>query len=273
MLRPYLATFQARFQLMLQYRAAAVAGFFTQSWFGGVLIMVLAAFYNAGRGHEVPLSLAQSISYTWLSQAFLVIVPWGGDPQVTAAVREGRVGYDRLRPVDAYSYWFAGTTGHVVSRILPRAAMICAFAGLALPLLGVGVWGLRAPASPLALGLFVAAILLALLLSSAIVVLLNLMAVLTLDNRGLASMATAAGILLSGNLLPLPLYPDWARMALFLQPFAGLMDIPFRIYVGQLQGSWALAGLAVQAGWIVILIAVGRLSIGGVLRRLQVQGG
>jgi len=44
-LRPYAAAFSSRFLLMMQYRAAALAGFFTQCWFGAVHVMVLAAFY------------------------------------------------------------------------------------------------------------------------------------------------------------------------------------------------------------------------------------
>ena len=34
-------------------------------------------------------------------------------------------------------------------------------------------------------------------------------------------------IVLSGALVPLPLFPDWLQPALALQPFAGLVDIPF----------------------------------------------
>ena len=41
--RPYLAAFRARFQLMLQYRAAALAGFATQLWWGAIRILVFAA--------------------------------------------------------------------------------------------------------------------------------------------------------------------------------------------------------------------------------------
>ena len=43
--RPYLAAFAARFQLTLQYRTAAIAGFGTQCWWGVIKIMVLAAFF------------------------------------------------------------------------------------------------------------------------------------------------------------------------------------------------------------------------------------
>ena len=45
--RPYVAAFSARFILMLQYRAAAIAGFATQCWWGAIKIMIYAAFYRA----------------------------------------------------------------------------------------------------------------------------------------------------------------------------------------------------------------------------------
>ena len=44
--RPYLAAFRARFQVMLQYRTAALVGFATQCWWGAIRIMVFAAFYG-----------------------------------------------------------------------------------------------------------------------------------------------------------------------------------------------------------------------------------
>ena len=38
--RPYFAAFASRFLLMLQYRAAAVAGFATQCWWGAIKVMI-----------------------------------------------------------------------------------------------------------------------------------------------------------------------------------------------------------------------------------------
>ena len=58
-----------------------------------------------------------------------------------------------------------------------------------------------------------------------------------------------------------------------MQPFAGLQDIPFRIYFGQLTGADALAGLGLQAFWTLTLIAAGRAMLEASMRRLQVQGG
>src|ERR1700712_4675621 len=95
---PYLAILRARFALMLQYRAAAFAGFVTQCWWGVIKVMVLAAFYT-GATHQ-PISLAQAITYTWLGQAFLALLPWQADGEIAEAVESGNVAYERLRPVD-----------------------------------------------------------------------------------------------------------------------------------------------------------------------------
>ena len=103
LLRPYLAVGAARFQQMLQYRTAAVAGFMTQAWFGAIRVMILAAFFAGGGA--APMSLHNAVAYTWLGQAFLVFLPWNADPDVAEMVRSGSVAYERLRPVDAYAWW------------------------------------------------------------------------------------------------------------------------------------------------------------------------
>jgi ABC-2 type transport system permease protein len=52
-----------------------------------------------------------------------------------------------------------------------------------------------------------------------------------------------------------------------------LVDIPFRIYSGNLAGALAGQGIALQLFWTVVLVAVGRVSMERAMRRLEVQGG
>ncbi|WP_066272094.1 ABC transporter permease [Hydrogenophaga palleronii] len=274
LVRPYAAAFASRFLQMLQYRTAAYAGFVTQCWWGGIKVMVLAAFYGSAAGAAgAPLSLAQVITYTWLAQGLLALLPWMGDPEVAQAVRSGSVAYDRLRPVDAYTLWFVRSAGWIAARVLPRVLLMLAFAGIALPLAGLGDWAWQAPAS-LAAGLaFAVSLLLALLLSTAFVMLLNIATTAALNERGINTLAGPAVVVLSGNLLPLPLLPDAWQTLLLLQPLAGVMDIPARIYFGQLAGTQALVGLALQCLWTVLLVLLGRVAMGRTMRRLEVQGG
>ena len=274
-LRPYTALFASRFQQMLQYRGAAVAGFITQCWWGGLKVMILAAFYGASASatSNAPMTLAQAITYTWVSQALLALMPWFGDPDVAAAVRTGAVSYDRLRPVDFYSLWFVRAAGWIAARVVPRAALMLGFAAVVLPLVGLRDWSWQPPASFAAGALFAVSIALALTLSTAMVMLLNIIIAASLNARGVNALAGGPTILLAGNLMPLSLFPDWAQTALLLQPFAGLLDIPLRIYFGALEGTAAAAGLCVQLFWIAALVALGRWWLARVLRSLEMQGG
>src|SRR5258706_15633476 len=139
-LRPYTAMFAGQFQVMLQYRAAAIAGFATQCWWGALKVMILAAFY-LGHVGPTPMPLADAIDYTWLGQALLALLPWNADSTVAEAVRTGGVGCERLRPVDTYGLWFARAASSMLARALPRAPLMVALAGVVLPLVGLGRWG------------------------------------------------------------------------------------------------------------------------------------
>ena len=268
----YLASFQSRFLLMLQYRAAAIAGFGTQVWFGIVRILILAAFYRAST-HDQPISLAQAIDYVWLGQAFLAFLPWGGDPDVALGVRSGNISYDRLRPIDTYFFWYVRAAGWMTARVVPRAALMFAFAGVLAPLVGLPDWGLKLPPSFSAFALFVVSMVLVVGLSSAIVNLVNAITVMVMTDRGPTLLVSSVVMFFSGNIIPLPLVPESWRLGMFVQPFAGLVDIPCRIYFGELQGEMAFFGLALQAFWAVVFIMLGRWMLESAMSRLQAQGG
>jgi ABC-2 type transport system permease protein len=273
-LAPYRAAFASRFLLVMQYRSAAIAGFVTQCWWGGLKVMILATFYGASAGAaSAPITLSQAITYTWLSQGLLMLLPWMGDPEVSAAVRTGAVTYDRLRPVDAYAFWFVRAAGWIAARLLPRVALMFLFTGVALPVFGLIEWSWRPPADLVALLGFVSSTLLALLLSSAMMMLINIITLAALTDRGANAISLPLVVALSGSLLPLALFPDWLQTVLLMQPFAGLLDIPLRIYMGNLVGAGAVAGLGLQLFWIIAVIALGRFAMARALRRLEVQGG
>lgn len=272
-LRPYMAAFASRFLQMLQYRTAALAGFGTQCWWGGIKVMVLAAFYGGAAPAATAMPLGQAITYTWLAQGLLALLPWAADPEVAQAVRTGAIAHDRLRPVDAYALWYARSMGWIAARVLPRLVLMVGFAALALPLVGAGAWGWQAPAGVAAGLLFLLSAGLGLLLATALVMALNIATAAALNERGINAFAVPVVIVLSGNLLPLALLPDAWQTALLLQPLAGLLDIPARLYFGQLAGREAVGALALQCAWIALLVALGRLALARTLRNLQVQGG
>ncbi len=270
-LRPYAAVVRARFSVLVQYRAAAIAGFVTQCWWGGIKVMVLTAFFAAAS--SAPMTLPQAIDYVWLGQALFTMLPWAGDPDVARMVRTGDVAYERLRPLDTYAFWYsravARRTATPALRALPRLLT----AGILFRLVGWSAYALRGPSSVAAALLFVVSVALVIALSAAVSALMDALVVATMSERGVTVLAAPLIIVLSGSLVPLPLFPEWMQPVLRNQPFAGLMDTPFRIYSVHLSGGGAAFALARQAIWIVVLVIVGRVVMARVMSRLQTQGG
>jgi len=271
--RPYMAVVSARFRVLLQYRAAAIAGLSTQIFFGLALIMIYEAFYRSSTGVVQPMTFAQLASYVWLGQALLATLPWNVDGEIKALIRSGAVAYELCRPIDLYGLWLARAAAHRTAPAVLRAAPLAVFATLGLPLLGLGAWRLAAPASLAAGAGFVVALAGALVLGCAISTLINITLMWTVAGDGVVMLATTAVSLLSGLIIPLPLLPAWSQVAVRWLPFAGLFDLPFRIYTGHIApGDLALV-LARQLGWTLAIIWLGRWLLGRGMRRIVVQGG
>lgn len=268
---PYQAVFRARFQLLLQYRAAALAGFGTQCWWGTIKVMIFAAFL-AGPVAS-PMTLRQTVDYVWLGQAFLMMLPWSADAELARMVRSGDIAYERLRPVDGYAYWYARAVARRTATPLLRAVPMLLLTALVLPSLGLGQWGLSAPAGLEAMFLFVVSMALVVALSSAFSTLLDVLVVMTLSERGVNILVAPLAIVFSGSLIPLPLLPGWLQPFMQYQPFAGLVDIPFRVYSGHLRDWSAVAALGRQAVWALLLVALGKTLMRRAMARLQTHGG
>ena len=270
-MRPYLAILSARFRMLLQYRAAALAGLWTQVFFGFVLIMIYEAFY---RSTDVapPLPFPQLASYVWLGQALLATLPWNADPEIRAMVRSGAVAYELCRPVDLYALWYARALAWRTAPTLLRAGPMVIFSMAVLPWLGFPEWRLAPPTALAGLG-FALALVAALALSCAITTLIHITLMWTVSGEGIVMLLTAIVSLSSGLLIPLPLFPRAVYELLTWLPFASVADLPYRIYNGSVPAGEIGLVLARQLGWTIALVVLGRWLIGRGIRRLVVQGG
>ncbi len=271
-MRPYLAIVAARFQMLLQYRAAALAGFGTQLFWGAIKVMVFIAFFESTTLAQ-PMTLGQVLVYIWLGQALLALLPWNVDPEIAGHVRTGDVAYELLRPLDLYGFWFARTLAFRAAPTLLRMVPMLLFAYFALPALGLGDWALPWPASSVAGLLFVLSLAVTLLLSTAITMVMHIALMWTVSGEGLNRLMPGIVPLFSGLVIPLPLFPDSLQPLLFWQPFKGLADVPFRIYSGHIESTQALLEIALQVGWCAVIAAFGMALLRHACRQLVVQGG
>ena len=269
---PYLAILSARYRMLLQYRAAAMAGAGTQFFWGFIRIMILQAFYRSSTG-DPPMNFADVVSYIWLGQALLGLLPWNHDREIEKLIREGGVAYELLRPLDLYSLWYMRTMATRVASASLRCIPIVLVAGIALPILGIEGWSLAPPPSAAAALAFPVALLAAVALGCAITMLVHVSLLWTISGEGLAVVMPAAVTIFSGMVVPLPLFPDWSQPLLAALPFRGLADVPYRLYTGDIPADQAFGPIALSFLWVVVLIVLGRSFLARGKRVMVVQGG
>ena len=271
-IKPYVTSFVLQWKIGLRYRLAVLAGLVAQMWFGAISLMAYAAVYHHAPGVDAPMTLRQAMTYTWIQQSLFTLLPLGCLPAIGEAAKSGAIVYDLLRPVDLWNWWLSASLARLLGNAIPRAVLLAAVAGPLAALVGLNGWSLAPPASLWAAMLALCSFILGTFISASIVMWWNIVTARTLSPLGTYAVGTPLAVLLSGMLLPLPLYPDWARELLLFQPFAGISDIPIRLYMGMAIPGGVLTALGIQCFWLAALTLVGRFWMHRTISRMEVQG-
>jgi ABC-2 type transport system permease protein len=266
----YAAIIAARFRALLQYRAAALGGLFTQIFFGLVRVMILRAFYAAST--NAPISLKSVTGYVWLGQATLLLIPWRSDEDVAEQIRTGTIVYELTRPLDLWGTWFARSLAWRTAPVFLRMLPMFAIAMLVVPAFDPG-WGLAAPPSVAAFVMWIGCFAGAVMLSAALTALINVTMMWTITGEGVPMLIATFATMFGGLVIPLPLFPDWLKPLLYALPFAGILDLPARVFTGDLSVAQGGLVIAHQLAWTLAFAAGGRYLLSRGLRRLVVQGG
>ena len=267
-MRSYLSYFKLRFLTGLQYREAAIAGVCTQIFFGLVFIMVYLAFYESD-GSNAPMSLSQVTSYLWLNQIFFSLVYMlYKDNDIFTIIKNGNISYELCRPQKLYWMWFA----KIISQ---RLADVCL---RSLPAILVAVllpspFGIGFPKDFLTFIVFLITLFISVILMTSIITFYHVLAMFTLDDRGVTVIVLSVADILSGVNVPIPFFPQFLQTISKFLPFQYVSDLPFRIYTSHIPINEAWIGIVVQVIWVVILIFLGYILSKKALKKAVIQGG
>lgn len=249
------------------YRAATLAGIFTNSVFGIILSFVYIAVWKANPtagGYDV----SDALTYTWLGQAMIMpIAVWGGGTtdELAERIRSGDVAIDFYRPVSLLTWYLAADLGRSAYHLLTR--------GLAPTIVGALLFDLRGPASPAAAAAFAVAIALGVTVSFGLRMLVATTTFWLLDDVGPRTLHGCLSLFFCGLTVPLVLFPDGLREVALRLPWASFLQVPADIWLGQRQGVEILTGLGQSALWAAALLGAGALLLRAAERKLVVQGG
>ena len=263
----YVAIATRAFRRYSTYRAATLAGIFTNSVFGIIYSFAYLALWdaspNAG-GYDA----TDAVTYVWLGQALLMTIAlWGGGStdDLAERIRTGDVAIDLYRPVGLLGWYLASDLGRAAYHLLTR--------GLAPTVIGAVLFDIDGPATPAAALGFALALPLAVVVSFAIRFLVASSAFWLLDQSGLKVMSGAFAIFFSGMMLPLVLFPGVLGVIARALPWAAYVQVPADIWLGKRVGVDLLAALGFQALWAVVLLGCCQLVLRAATRKVVVQGG
>jgi ABC-2 type transport system permease protein len=244
------------------YRAAALAGAFTNTVFGILRAYVLIALWEARPG-LAGYDVADAVTFCFLTQAFIgPMQVFGGGLELSGRVRTGDIAVDLIRPASLQMWSLADDLG--------RAAYLFLLRSLPPTAVGAALFGFVVPIDPVAWIFFLASFVLGVIVSFGWRYLVALSACWIIDDRGVQSLSLVMTFFFSGMVLPLNLFPGWLGAVADILPWSAMVQVPADVYLGKRD---VVEALGFQSAWAVALLLLGALVTRSARRKVVVQGG
>lgn len=261
--RVVLAEARLGLQQQFQYRAAAffaILGFMIEPIVYLVVWRTVAETSSGSvGGYSADDFVAYYIVWTLVRNMNLALTPYTWDYWI----QRGRVSDRLLEPANLFARVtgrFAGDKLVWILAWLPIAAfMVVVFrpqlspSGLQLLVFAIAIWG-------------------AFLVRQGVLYLMGLLSFWTTRGSALFETMVAIELVASGRLVPLSVMPDWVERAAGFMPFKWTFQYPIEVFIGKLDTTAMVAGLAYQLGWSLVLITAISLVWRRATRRYTAAG-
>jgi ABC-2 type transport system permease protein len=193
---------------------------------------------------------------------------WSWENDIAAAIMEGSISYEMVRPVDLYSRWFCQVSANRLARAVLRCSPI-----LIVAFIVPEPYRMSLPPNMGQLFLFLLSTALSLGVVVATSMLIYVSLFYTFSPTGVRMIVAMLSDFLAGAIVPLPFFPEPIRIVAELLPFASMQNTPLRVYSGNIAGADALRGMVLQVFWLIALLFAGRSTMRKALKKVVVQGG
>jgi ABC-2 type transport system permease protein len=203
------------------------------------------------------------ITYTTVALLMSLILEVDGTRQIRTRVRDGSIATDLMKPISVPLFFFSDGLGQTIL----HALLIVPSLLVALLLVRVDLPDLPTFAA------FVVSFALGYAVNFLVNFLMNLVAFWTLETFAIQLIVRWVSDLLSGQILPLTIFPAVLGRVVFALPFSAIYSTPLLIYTGIIPPArWATA-MAVQIAWAACFALIAATVWKAAQRRVVVQGG
>ncbi len=252
------------FMNMLAFRLRYYTGIITYFINVSVYYFIWKAIYTYDPVYA-GLSFPQMVTYVAVGWVIRSLYFNNIDHQMAADILEGKISMVMLKPVGVQASYIARALGESAFRLLMLTAPTAVVIGFIFPVVP--------PASAAHFGAFLLALVFSILIVAALNFIVGSCAVSLKSILGLLRAKFWMQELLSGLLVPITLFPSPLREISGLLPFQHIGFTPMMIYLGKL--SWPEIGeaFALEAFWVVFLLAFGASFWRLLSRRIVIHGG
>ncbi len=209
------------------------------------------------------LPLHSIITYSTIAMLMSLILEVDGTRLIREKIREGSIATDLMKPISVPLYFFSDGAGQT----LLHALLVIPSLLFALLLVHVDV------PPPATLAAFALTFAIGYGVNFFLNFLMNCVAFWTLETFAAQLIVRWVSDLLSGQVIPLTLFPGiFGRIVLGL-PFAAVYSTPLLIYVGVIPPAQWAASVALQLAWLVLFAGLASLVWRAAARRVVIQGG
>jgi ABC-2 type transport system permease protein len=253
LLSKYRSVFNVGLQSNLVYRVNfGVRGFF--SFFHLIVVFILWSAAYGDKTHINGFTFAQTFTYfvTVIVVQFF-IGAFNEDYQISEDIRNGLINQFLTKPVNYFAYRFSiYLSARLVTGLLILLPLAVIYPLINQHLVLPHDWWRYAAAVP--------ALIMSGLIQFGIAYIFGLLTFWFLEIQGLVILSMALESLLGGQIFPLDLLPAWLFKVSSFLPYFYQMYFPVALITGRIDDPAQVTQmLAIQAGWVVIILLVGQV--------------
>ena len=268
-LRTYLPFAANELKTQLAYRGAFYIWAFISMFSSFISYFLWMAIYGSSESGVIGnLTRNEMVVYVFMVYVTSSMVSISISTWVGYDVVEGRVAMNLIKPIDYRASLISRAFGNMIYRLLVPGVFI--WIGLELyKVFGLGMEFVSLPT----LLLYLCSVLMSFLIYVLFDFCFGMIAFFTTYIWGLRLAKNAILSFLTGQLIPISLFPLAAQKVFDFLPFSSMVYTPIMVYLGKYTEADLAWALGRQAIWVVILYVLGSIIWKKVTKRLVVLGG
>jgi ABC-2 type transport system permease protein len=229
-------------------------------------VYILRSLWTALYAHNaapINLPLHSMITYATVAMLMSLILEVDGTRLIREKLREGTIATDLMKPISVPLYFFSDGVGQtLLHALLVIPSLLCALLLVRIDVPSAATFAVFLVTFAIGYGV-----------NFFLNFLMNSVAFWTLESFAAQLIVRWASDLLSGQIIPLTLFPGILGRIVFGLPFAAIYSTPLLIYVGVIPPSQWAASIAAQLGWLALFGVFSSLVWRAASNRIVIQGG